>query len=400
MSQSQIPPGQDAGRNTGDQPSFAQTPSENPYYRGHDQGAPPNLDAAAPVLDQNEMRRLNRKALIFLACILVLVVTMVYWMMSRVTAPAETRQKATPVSAPQIPDNMRIDQDPVVPPPMPEVPPIDLSGDSVMPPVPASTPQRSDSSQASDRPRPPTLLERRISGLQEQAGGNGQAAAGASAGTNGGGYPAVTQADNAMLLLHPDTLLVRGTYLRCVLETRIITTVEGFTSCVLTEPVYSFNGRSLLLPKGTKLLGSYKSDDKYDRVPVIWDRLITPTGMSVTMASPGIDNLGGAGHPGEYNAHWPSRIASALLISLISDGFKWAGAKHGPRSTTSMTSGWGTTIVDRPFESTTAETMESMANQVLAESARRKPTVTIHQGTVVNIYVAKDVDFAGVLSVQ
>ena len=64
-------------------------------------------------------------------------------------------------------------------------------------------------------------------------------------------------ASSAQFIRHPDTLLVRGTYIRCVLETRIITDIPGFTSCVVTEPVYSINGRTLLLPKGSKLSGRY-----------------------------------------------------------------------------------------------------------------------------------------------
>jgi type IV secretion system protein VirB10 len=122
----------------------------------------------------------------------------------------------------------------------------------------------------------------------------------------------------------PDALLVRGTYLRCVLETRIITDLAGYTSCLLTEPVYSINGRSLLLPKGSKIYGAYGGGPIGKRVEVIWDRITTPNGIDVAMSSPGVDQLGGAGHPGQYSAHWGSRIASALMISLISDAFKYA----------------------------------------------------------------------------
>src|SRR3546814_10952411 len=85
------------------------------------------------------------------------------------------------------------------------------------------------------------------------------------------------------------------------------------------------------------------------------------------MAIPGVDGLGGAGHPGDYSAHWPSRIASALLISLISDGFKYAGEKHGPTSTPHYGNG---AVVEEPFESNTAHTMQRLAAQAL----QRTPT--------------------------
>jgi type IV secretion system protein VirB10 len=181
---------------------------------------------------------------------------------------------------------------------------------------------------------------------------------------------------------------------RCVLETRIVTDIPGFTSCIVTEPVYSINGRNLLLPKGSKISGRYDSEPNGPRVSVIWDRITTPNGIDVNMASPGVDGLGGAGHPGEYNAHWGSRISAALLISVLSDAFKFAAAENGP-PLTSVSNG---VITQQPYESSTARTMERMANQALDRGMHRPATVTINQGTVVNVYVAKDVDFSGVLA--
>ena len=201
-------------------------------------------------------------------------------------------------------------------------------------------------------------------------------------------------ASSAQFINNPDALLVRGTYVRCVLETRIITDVPGFTSCVVTEPIYSVNGRRLLLPKGSKASGRYNTDANGPRVAVVWDRITTPNGIDINMASPGVDNLGGAGHPGDYDAHWPSRVGAALMISLLSDAFKYEGEIHGPRTTT-VSNGL---ITQAPFDSNTARTMQRLASQALDRGIGRPATITINQGTVVNIYVAKDVDFSTVLA--
>jgi type IV secretion system protein VirB10 len=112
------------------------------------------------------------------------------------------------------------------------------------------------------------------------------------------------------------------------------------------------------------------------------------------MSSPGIDNLGGAGLPGHYDAHWAQRISSALLISMLSDAFKYEAAEHGPKSTT-ITNG---VVTQEPFESNTAQTVQNLSNQAVAASANRLPTITIHQGTIIYVYVAKDVDFSGVVA--
>ncbi len=269
-----------------------------------------------------------------------------------------------------------------------------------------------------EAPRGPTLAERRMG-----ASGNGFVGAGDSAGGDGQGGqedeltrtlrlqaqmmggqqnaaparvrrgPDVDDVSNASYIRSPDALLVRGTYLRCVLETRIITDIAGYTSCLLTEPVYSINGRNLLLPKGSKIYGAYGGGPTGKRVEVIWDRITTPNGIDVAMSSPGVDQLGGAGHPGQYSAHWGSRIASALMISLLADAFKYAAAEHGPETTTVANNGM---TIQSPYESATARTMERLANESLSQ--RRPPTVTINQGTIVNVYVAKDVDFTNVLN--
>jgi len=185
---------------------------------------------------------------------------------------------------------------------------------------------------------------------------------------------------------------VRGTFLRCVLETRIITDIAGYTSCLVTEPVYSINGRTLLLPKGSKIYGSYGGGPIGERVDVIWDRITTPNGIDVAMSSPGTDGMGGAGIPGQYSAHWGERLGKALMISLIADAFKYAAAENGPETTSVNANGFA---VQSPYESATARTLERLAGDALGD--RRPPTVTVNQGTILNVYVAKDVDFSAVL---
>ena len=384
--------------------------AENPYYANQRSAPPPDLDANAPSLKSNELQRLNRRALVFLAGIVALLIVAAFWMFKSATAgedeKAKPREEA--VVIPELPRAPEVDA------PVQEVEPIELAQSQVeMPPLPQQPAMQPayppEYVQGPMGPRGPTLMERRMANME---GGSG---AGGDQGKQPDPYvqamlatlpgnqqsPAShelqsAEATGAQYINKPDALLVRGTYIRCVLETRIITDIPGFTSCLVTESVYSINGRRLLLPKGSKMLGSYNvQDPKFPRVSVIWDRITTPNGIDVSMASPGIDNLGSAGHPGELNSHWGSKISAALFISLLSDAFKYAGEKHGP-TTTSVTSGGE--VIEQPFQSNTARTVERLANQAVDRYSSRPATVTINQGTVVNIYVAKDVDFSGVLA--
>ena len=405
----------------------SERPENTNPYAAQMQAAPTQseLDAAAPQLKSNDIRGANRSAMIMLAILAAVVVAGAAWVIAGPSSRNDTRPK------PQKEETVNIPEAPKAPalPPTPQAPPASQPQQAqaipVMPMVPRSAPQPL----SPPPPRAPTLVERRIasangeSAISPSAANSGPAGYGTGGSQAGPGMPgmagmqgtpgvpennpffmpsnaaykgaALPDVSSAQPLTHPDNLMLRGTYIRCVLETRIITDIPGFTSCIVNEPIYSFTGKQLLLPKGSKVLGKYEQEPNSDRVAVIWDRVVTPTGIDVSMASPGVDNLGGAGHPGNYNAHWASRISSALLISMLSDAFKYEAAKKGP---TTSTIGADGTIVQQPFQSNTAQTVQNLADQAVRAAANRPATVTINQGTVVTIYVAKDVDFTGVLA--
>ena len=388
----------------------------NPYLGAHAATAP-DLDAGAPTLRNAEQQRVNRKALLFLGGIMLLLMMMAVLVFrgssksSETTKPSEeqvsipTLADATPPLPQQAPVSNSVEPIPVQPatqdlPPLPQ-----QSYANTAPPPP---PGYEAPAQAR---RAPTLLERRM-GVDPNATGAvpppgsqdaysrplamTQAAMGLhpqAGDANAAPDDSARRATAARPLHNPDTLLVRGTLLRCVLETRIISEADGFTSCILTEPVYSINGRRLLLDRGSKIYGTYKARPKGNRIEVVWDRITTPNGYDVSMQSPGVDPLGSAGYPGQLDAHWASRITSALMVSLLSDAFKYAAAKNGPESST-VTQG---VVVTNPYESNTANTLDRLANQAAEEGMAHAPTVTINQGSMVSVYVARDVDFTEVV---
>jgi type IV secretion system protein VirB10 len=385
MSQTTPPNGPEAGM------------ADNPYFQ---QAGVPDLDATTPVLKDEETQRLNRKALFFLGGTLAIVLLMAMLVLRSGgdgrSARAPEREEA--VGVPQLPRA-------VTDRPEPEPPPIPVVEEAAVP-VPATEAAGTAPAPVRVDPRR-SVMERRIA----DAGGNAPAGGSAptsSAGSQGADLPAAlaaaggtarpTASAQPTRLAKPDTTMVRGTYLRCVLETRIVSDLDGFASCVVTEPVYSFNGRALLMPKGSKIYGRYGAGDfMNNRMAVVWDRVLTPSGIDVTLQAPGVDNLGSSGMPGQYDAHWARRISSALMISLLSDAFKYYAAEEGPAQTGLTSGGF---ITQEPFESNTAESIQNLAQQAIAENSRRPPTVTINQGTVVNIYVTADIDFGNVVTVN
>lgn len=378
----------DSGNNTAGVARAAGNTYNEQYERSN---AAPDLDAAAPQLHANDMRRMNRRAIGFLAAIVILLIVLAFLLLRSATGQKQApKPRSETLTVPQLPQLPQTPAPKPLPQPQPPAPPAAAATPvPVVPALPSSTPS------VPALPQGPSLLQRREAASEGQAAAPPEVPAASAAGHGllASKYGAPT---GATPLTHPDTLLMQGTIIRCVLQTRIISDIPGFTSCFVTEPVYSFDGKELLLPKGSKVLGEYNSGPVGSRIAVIWNRIVTPNGIDVSMASPGIDNLGGSGLPGYLDSHWRQRISSALLISLMSDAFLYEGEKHGPKTNNIGSSGGF--VVQSPYQSNTAQTLQNLANQAVQQSANRRPTLTINQGTVVSIYVARDVDFSGVVA--
>lgn len=399
----QIPPNEHDARDA----ERRQAP--NPYAR-REYADEATLDGETPYLRADDVQRLNRKALVFLAAIVIALIAVAAWLIFGGSSDDEIKPRrpaseqvvipAAPRDLPELPPERAMAQAQ----PVEELPPLPVINDS-RPPQTSNMP-----SMDSLRSQLPSLLERRM----EDASGGGMMSGGGTpeGGQQGGmnpqdyaamltgqgqqsGRPALADGPtSAKPLSTPDTLLLRGTYIRCVLQSRVISDYPGYTSCVVTEPVYSVNGKRLLLPRGSMVQGSYGKNELIgDRVGVIWDRITTPNGLDINMESPGVDMLGSAGNPGHYDAHLGQRIGSALLISILSDAFKYAAAENGPPSSSIVNGG----ILQNPYESSTARTLERSANMALDRNAPRPATVTINQGTIVAVYVSRDVDFSSVI---
>src|SRR3546814_15212083 len=74
-------------------------------------------------------------------------------------------------------------------------------------------------------------------------------------------------------------------------------TQPGLTSCVIPNDIWSANGKVILMEKGTRVLGEYSGgfSQGEHRIFVLWNRAITPAGISVNLGSPAADQLGRAG---------------------------------------------------------------------------------------------------------
>ena len=343
--------------------------------------------ATEPVLSYGANRKLNKKGVLFLGAIALTGTALLAWGWSQFSFFGKSEPKKPQMEVVEIPED---------PTPTPT-----LATENNLPPVPPMPEQTTAVETIPVLPTattaPPSgedelTARRKNSGGLLHGEGNGAAAPAAFAVAKG----SVSQ------LAQTDYLLARGTYIRCVLETRIVSDLPGFASCIVTEPVYSMNGNKLLIPKGSKVSGQYKQESlESGRVGVVWERVLTTDGLDIGLVSPGVDGLGAAGHPGHIDRHWGSRITAAVLISLIGDAVQIVSDKHvsdSSRTTTTINGTTGTVATQtNPYQSQTANTLQQLSRSALQEAANRQATITINQGELINIYASRDIDFSTVL---
>ena len=178
-------------------------------------------------------------------------------------------------------------------------------------------------------------------------------------------------------------LLARGSFIPCVLETQLISTVAGSSNCVVPEHVYSENGKVLLIEKGSKIIGEYKSDIKQGdvRIAILWQRIKTPTGVVIDVDSPTTDAVGAMGVEGGIDYHWSQRIGAAVLLSFIGDAIDIEKAKAGASTTTIVTG------------QNTQSTTKSLAEKVLESTINMPPTISKNRGDRVTVYLNRDLWF-------
>jgi type IV secretion system protein VirB10 len=176
------------------------------------------------------------------------------------------------------------------------------------------------------------------------------------------------------------SIVSQGTVIPAVLETAIDSDVPGFARAMISQDVRGFDGSKVLIPRGSKLIGQYKSGvaQGQTRAFVVWSRILTPDGISIDVGSPSTDPLGRGGLSGETDTHFLERFGSAILLSVISSGLDALAQNQG---STSISIGSST-----------------QANQVAAVALQKQidipPTIKVPQGTPLQVFLSRDLDFS------
>ena len=194
-----------------------------------------------------------------------------------------------------------------------------------------------------------------------------------------------------------DALIPAGTIMRGVLETAIQSDLPGMVRAKMSQDIYSFDGRRVLLPKDTMLIGTYRSGIArgQTRVLIIWTRALRADGTSVSLGSYGADDLGRSALTGIVDNHYLERFGSAAVLSIVGGVSSFiAGLNIHGQSTTGSSYQSPSYQAESQAQQTISQTMSDMANTALRDEINIPPTIHVDQGSQIAVFVQRDLDFS------
>ncbi|MEZ5691929.1 MAG: TrbI/VirB10 family protein [Rickettsiales bacterium] len=205
----------------------------------------------------------------------------------------------------------------------------------------------------------------------------------------------------ATSLTNLNMTIAQGKIVNAVLETAINTDLPGTIRAIVSRDTYAEAGRTVLIPKGSRLIGTYNTGilRGQKRVMIVWTRLIRPDGIDIQIGSPGVDGLGRGGVEGHVDNKYTEIFSAAILTTMITIGAAVAVEAVLPDDGVTTTNTDGSTSSTNSSAKNAASQgvghLSSTARDIVTRMIDIRPTITVDQGTRVNVFVNKDLVFPG-----
>lgn len=171
----------------------------------------------------------------------------------------------------------------------------------------------------------------------------------------------------------------QGTIFDATLTSDICTDLPGECTAVITKNIYSSqDGRYLLIPQNSKLLGSYNSSISYSqsRVQVGWHTLIRPDGYMVNLGNfNATDKKGASGLTGMINDHPWAYLKAIALMSAV----------NIVNSELQATAASSTNEYVQNVMANSQEVATTLGQKLIDRAMDVQPSIKIKSGTVINI---------------
>jgi type IV secretion system protein VirB10 len=176
--------------------------------------------------------------------------------------------------------------------------------------------------------------------------------------------------------------VMAGTIISASLITGLNSDLPGLVVAQVTDAVYdSVTGRTLLIPQGARLIGSYDSVVAFgqSRALLVWQRIVMPNGSSIVIDNlPASDTEGYAGLEDEVDFHTWQLLKGVALSTLLGVGSQ-------------VTFGSSQSNLVQAIRESTSESTNQAGQRIVEKNLDVQPTITVRPGWPLRIIVHKDI---------
>ncbi|MBU6298749.1 MAG: TrbI/VirB10 family protein [Alphaproteobacteria bacterium] len=178
--------------------------------------------------------------------------------------------------------------------------------------------------------------------------------------------------------------LLAGTIIPASLITGLDSDLPGTVMAQVTEDVWSsIDGSTLLVPRGSRLIGTYDSVVAFgqSRALVVWQRIVMPNGTSMEIDNlPATDTQGYAGLKDEIDYHTWTLLKGIAMSTLLGVG-------------TQVSFGNSNSNLVEAIRQSTQESTNQAGQRIVEKNLNVQPTVTIRPGWPLRVVLNKDLVF-------
>lgn len=175
--------------------------------------------------------------------------------------------------------------------------------------------------------------------------------------------------------------VLAGSVISASLVTGVNSDLPGLAVAQVTENVYdTVTGHTLLIPQGSRLVGSYDSVVAFGqkRALLVWQRIVMPNGTSIQIDNlPATDQAGYAGLEDEVDYHTWTLLKGVALSTLLGVGSQI---------------GFGSSESDliRAIRESTQQSANQAGQRIVQKDLNIQPTITVRPGWPLRVIVHKD----------
>lgn len=192
--------------------------------------------------------------------------------------------------------------------------------------------------------------------------------------------------DSKLKSQHSPYTIFAGSYIPAQMINSINSDLNGMVIAQVRHDVYdTTKGKYLLIPQGSKIIGTYNHDIAYgqNRLIVGWNRIIYPNGTSFNLhGQPGTDLEGFSGFSDDVDNHYLKIFGSAFIMGAIFGGTSIA---VGNQNSNPYQLSAGATIANQ-----VGAQMAQAGIQVIQRGLNIQPTIIIHAGYQFDVALTAD----------